>query len=439
MTRQAVSLLWFRRDLRIAEHPALLAAIRSGLPVAAVYVWDSRLQHETENRLQTAFVRECLHGLQTELAAADIPLTILHGSPEDCLPPFARSIGARHIFCHRLYDAASVQRDRVLGVRLLADGITLQHAADGIFPPEAARMQAGNRPFTRFAEYKTAWLSHARQIGQAVQYIDFETLKKQQAALPEKLRRLPNADIALPIPSATNGRTAAEQLIAEWTCRLPEYAAAHTFPAKHTLPPLSPHLGLGSISPRRFFDLAQQCRDKNGLLLLEGLIRREFAQQYAFRPQAVADHLPSADMLAAGQTDLLQRWQSGQTGYPLIDAAMRCLSRSGLMHAALRRLTAQFLLHHLHLPRPSGEAWFARNLLDFDPAVNHANWLLAARADAAPFVLQSHKLDPDGRFIRRHLPELAHLNSHLIHFPAGGGANIDTHGYPPPIPPQNAV
>lgn len=437
---QSVSLLWFRRDLRIAEHPALSAAVRSGLPVVAVYVQNGGQQPETENCLQTAFVRDCLNNLQIKLAALGIPLTVLYGKPEDCLPPFARSIGAQHIFCHRLYDAASVQSDRLLDIRLSADDIAFQRCADGIFPPEAARIQAGNRPFTRFGEYRSAWLEYARQAEPPEKHIDLPLLKKQQAALSAELRGICNTDLLLRSPTCPpkGGKTAAEALTERINC-LPEYAAARAFPAKHTLAPLSPHLSQGSLSPRRLFDLAQQYRNENGFLLLEGLIRREFAQQYAFQPQAVADSLPSADTLSSHQTDLLQRWQNGQTGYPLVDAAMRCLRHRGLIHADLRRLTAEFLLHHLRLPLFSGESWFAQNLLDFDPAVNHANWLIASRTEAVPFTLRSHKLDPDGRFIRRHLPELAHLNSSLIHFPPTAGADIDTHGYPLPIPPQTSV
>lgn len=436
--QQAVSLVWFRRDLRIVGHPALHAAIGSGLPVAAVYVWENRLPHDAANRFQTAFVRECLEDLRQKLAAFDIPLTILHGKPEDCLPPLARSIGAQHIFCHRLYDAASVRSERLLGSRLIGQNSLLHYFSDGPFPPETARMQNGNRPFTRFADYKTAWLEHTRRLPTNNQTIDFNILKQQQTALPPLFRQTAAANTIPPTkPSAQGGETAAETLLADFAARLPDYASAHAFPAKHNLPPLSAHISQGTLPSRRLLDVAQQYGDKNGLLWLDGLIRREFAQQYVFRPHsATADDMPSENRLTAEQAGLLQRWQNGRTGYPLIDAAMRHLFRSGLMHPALRRLTAEFLLHHLRLPQHCGEAWFARNLADYDPAINHANWLLAGETEAAAFAVRSHKLDPDGRFIRRHLPELAHLDNLAVHYPAASGADIDTHGYPPPIPQQ---
>ena len=128
--------------------------------------------------------------------------------------------------------------------------------------------------------------------------------------------------------------------------------------------------------------------------------------------------------------EALMRWQEGRTGVPIIDAAMRALNGGGSLHPALRRLCADFLTGRLNISAAHGEACFAARLTDYEYAVNHHNWRQVGRLNN-PFA-ESLNLDPDGRFIRRHLPELAHLPTSALHAPHLAGSDVETNGYPPP-------
>ena len=159
------------------------------------------------------------------------------------------------------------------------------------------------------------------------------------------------------------------------------------------------------------------------------------------RPEAAAEALRPEyrGIKWPGGQDVLARWQQGQTGFPLIDAAMRSLNATGWLHPVLRAAAAAFLCRILLADWRHGAAWFARCLTDYDPASNTGNWQEAAgvvglfSGAAANPVLQAQQLDPDGTFIRRYVPELAHLPKDVVHAPWLARGSVDTHGYPPPM------
>ena len=186
---------------------------------------------------------------------------------------------------------------------------------------------------------------------------------------------------------------------------------------------MSAYLNAGCLSPRL---LAREGIRYRLDSWTDNLIRRDFFLQLALQhaDDAPADGNPE-------NTRYLALWQQGQTGIPIIDASMRCLYKTGGLHPVLRRLCADFLCHTLRVPRHEGGAWFARQLTDFDAAINQGNWRLAASRHTYPdIVAAAHKTDPDGTFVRRHIPELAHLPAAVIHTPWRAAGSIDTHGYP---------
>ena len=180
--------------------------------------------------------------------------------------------------------------------------------------------------------------------------------------------------------------------------------------------------------------LATEAAGQEADAWLDNLIRRDFYQQLAYHRARIE---PESDAVSATfSDDLTECWRQGKTGFPLIDAAMRSLKSSGWLHPALRSLTAEFLCGILHQPFERGIVWFAAQQTDFDPALNEGNWQTAARnarRRSIDIIQTARRLDPDGTFVRRHIPELAHLPANLVHTPWLASSEIDAHGYPLPV------
>jgi len=311
-----------------------------------------------------------------------------------------------------------------------------------VFARDEVLTQAG-APFSVFTPYKNAWL---RQITPF-----FLSAYPSERDLPERLAPRPEGE-RRPVPTAADlgfeagtldglrlptGCAGAEELLADFLPRLPRYKQARDFPAVKGPSYLSVHLRFGTVSIRRLARLAweqtqSQPHDAEGAATwLSELIWRDFYFQIlahhphvahaSFKPAydaIVWDTGPEADALYAA-------WCEGRTGYPLIDAAMRQLNTTGYMHNRLRMVAASFLVKDLGIDWRRGEAWFARQLNDFDLAANNGGWQWAASTgcDAQPWfrifnpITQSQKFDADARFIERYVPELARLPAALRHAP----------------------
>ena len=242
--------------------------------------------------------------------------------------------------------------------------------------------------------------------------------------------------------AAQGGEAAARRLWAGFLPRLSDYPLHGGFPAKKGVSQLSAHFCFGILSVR------EVCRDiresgQDGAAWLDGPARRAYCRrtvpfsdgllELAMKGGRTALHwLQPPKMIREPDRggEALMRWQEGRTGVPIIDAAMRALNGGGSLHPALRRLCADFLTRRLNISAAHGEACFAARLTDYEYAVNHHNWRQAGRLNN-PFA-ESLNLDPDGRFIRRHLPELAHLPTSALHAPHLAGSDVETNGYPPP-------
>ncbi|QMT41591.1 deoxyribodipyrimidine photo-lyase [Neisseria shayeganii] len=448
----ATTLVWFRRDLRLDDHSALMAAMRAGRPLVGVFVFDRHiLDPLPPDDRRLTFICQCLDDLAAQLAELGMPLHTVHGLPEEVLPELAARCGAAEVVCAEDYEPAAIDRDNRVGARLMAQNCRLLSVCDQVLLPKSTVMNKQGRPYTVFTPYKKAWLALYADIYAGWQPVDIRAdVAALQRGLPEHLRQaaapLRPADLGFAdsVLIQAGGERAAQAAWQRFLPRLGDYAVLRDFPARKGTSGLSPHLRFGTLSVRRLAAAAYADGSEGASVWLSELIWREFFQQFLYHHPEAAEQgfRPEYRALAwENRADDIEAWQAGQTGYPLIDAAMRHLRRSGQMHNRLRMVCASFFCKDLLCDWRIGEAWFARQLLDFDLAANNGGWQWAAGTgcDAQPYfrhfnpLTQSQKFDPEGQFIRRHVPELAHLDARSIHAPWLWADNIDTHGYPPPI------
>lgn len=449
---QSVTLVWLRRDLRIFDNTALQTSIRRGLPVAAAFVFDTGiLDNLSRDDRRIGFIRDSVAELQGALAEKGIPLWVLHGHAEAEIPTLAGRLNAAAVVCAEDYEPAAVARDNRIWRILDADNRELLRVTDQAVFAKADIMNHQGRPYTVFTPYKNAWLqTYAQRYGAWQPADDWAAVAQLQTALPDAARNPPPvpscADLGFsPQPSPfAGGETAAQKQLGRFLTRIADYGLTRDFPVKQGSSNLSPYLRFGLLSPRHLAFLARQADCEGASVWLSELVWREFFMQILFHfPHAATENFRPEyrDLVWENNPLWLERWQNGQTGYPLVDAAMRCLSKTGTLHNRLRMVAACFLTKDLLTDWRHGESWFAAHLMDYDLAANSGNWQWAAGTgcDAQPYfrvfnpVLQSQKYDPDGHFIRRYVPELAHLGKDTIHAPWLAKGSIDTHGYPAPV------
>ena len=448
----ALTLVWLRRDLRLFDNTALQTAIRHGLPVVAVFVFDTAiLQHLPPHDRRLTFIHECVAELQQQLAAHDVPLLVLHGDAQTEIPAFASRIQAARVVCAEDYEPQAIARDAAVAQQLERSGIAWQAVTDQVMLPKSSVMTLQGKPYSVFTPYKKAWLALAAERyahGQPAD--DWAALAQVQTGLPPQWRQIQAmptlADIGFERQTLlqSGGETAAQAALADFMARMHYYADLRDFPANKGVSYLSAHLRFGTLSIRHLVYLARQADNAGAAVWLSELIWREFYQQFLYHhPHVVNESFQVQYRHLAWENNpaWFARWQNGTTGYPIVDAAMRQLSSSGYMHNRLRMVAASFLVKDLLIDWRWGEAWFAQQLLDFDLAANNGGWQWAASTgcDAQPYfrifnpVAQSQKFDANGHFIRRYVPELAHLDSKTIHAPWTAKHPVDTRGYPPPL------
>ncbi|MEP6503385.1 MAG: deoxyribodipyrimidine photo-lyase [Betaproteobacteria bacterium] len=453
------ALVWFRRDLRVADHPALARALREADAVWCVFVLDKAILAGLpwEDR-RMAFIRSSLVDLDTRIAAlaassgsgAAARLIVRHADAADEIPRLAAELAVQAVYTHHDDDPAALARDARVAERLRADGIALHTAKDHVIFERRELMTGAGTPYGVFTPYKNAWLKalHARPelLGAQASDVDGRAL----AAVPAGLRAAWKDGAAVPAldefgfsaraatqqddPGLVPGTQGGEQLLDEFLDRMDDYDAMRDFPAQPGPSHLGIHLRFGTLSIRRLVALAAQRVEggsRGAQTWLSELIWRDFYHQVLFHHPHVVDHAYRADCdtirweQGEDAEEDFAAWCDGRTGYPLVDAGMRQLAATGYMHNRLRMITASFLTKDLGVSWQRGEAWFALHLNDFELASNNGGWQWAASTgcDAQPWfrifnpVTQSERFDLQGAFIRRWVPELRLLGGKAIHAP----------------------
>ncbi len=463
-------LMWFRRDLRASDNAALYHALRSCRRLWCVFVFDRDILDalpRADRRVE--FIRESLVELDAslrELGAqhghAGTGLIVLHDHASKAVPALAQRLGVQAVFANHDDEPAALARDTQVFGDLAHQGVLMRSFKDHvIFERREVLTQAG-QAFGVFTPYKNAWLKALTPFH--LKAYPIERHAATLAPLPESLDHpvptleaigfKPSNLAALPVPTGESG---AQRLFDDFLERIDRYDEARNYPAVKGPSYLSVHLRFGTVSIRALARVAHALQvqgNAGAATWLSELIWRDFYHQIlANFPHVVERSFkPEYDVIrfehGKHAEALFQAWCEGRTGYPLVDAAMAQINQTGYMHNRLRMVVASFLVKDLGIHWQWGERYFAEHLIDFDLAANNGGWQWAASTgcDAQPWfrifnpVTQSEKFDPQGRFIRRYLPQLAALPDAAIHAPwtahavelAGAGIDLGKH-YPPPI------
>lgn len=437
-------LVWFRSDLRLRDNRALHAACRKADEgVHAVFsLCPAQWREHGWGAARGGFVLRSLSGLAGSLAERGIPLHLVRRDRFDEVPAallaLARRQGCDALFLNREYEVNEHRRDRAVRNAFEREGRAVHSFHDQtILPPSAVQTGQGGF-YTVFTPFRRRWIDTwlagdrtpplrlPRRVGPPV---------PEPERLPSSLRALPGPDHA-DLWSA--GEDAARRRLAAFARRsLLDYHERRDLPALDGTSALSPHLAAGTLSPRQCLHAALKANDhhvsggrRGPDTWITELIWREFyrhvlvgfprvSRNRAFREET--ERVPWRH-----DPEGLAAWQEGRTGYPIVDAAMRQLAETGWMHNRLRMVAASFLTKDLLIDWREGEAWFTERLVDADLASNNGGWQWAASTgtDAQPYfrvfnpTTQSKRYDPDGEFLRRHLPELSSLGAPDIHDPS---------------------
>ena len=438
-------LVWLRRDLRVTDNAALFQALKHCQRVHVVFVFDTEILDalpRADRRVE--FIRESLVEVDARLREmAGHPqagLIVRHGVAKDKIVKLAHHLQAQAVFANHDDEPHALDRDIQVRGHLADHGMVLHTYKDHVVMERNEVLTQMNKPFSVFTPYKNAWLKK----------ITSEDLQAYEVApMGQRLAPRPD-DLAHPVPSLTDigfettnlqtlkiptGETGAQALLQDFLTRIDQYEDTRNFPAVKGPSYLSVHLRFGTVSIRQ---LAREAHPRmlagseGASVWLSELIWRDFYVQVLHNFAHVGQgksFKPDYDAIrwehGTHAHKLFDAWCEARTGYPLVDAAMRQINQTGYMHNRLRMVVASFLVKDLGIDWRWGEKYFATHLNDFDLSANNGGWQWASSSgcDAQPYfrifnpISQSEKFDPDGKFIRRYVPELADLPTKSLHAP----------------------
>jgi deoxyribodipyrimidine photo-lyase len=433
------SLLWFRRDLRLADHPALLAAIDAARPngaVLPVFVLDPRLWAPAGGP-RRRFLLDCLAALQSSI---DGTLVLRHGNPVDVLPALVREVGATSV--HISGDAGPYGRRRDAAVDQALGDVPLVRTGSPYAVTPGRVTKSDGSPFKVFSPFARAWRAHGWRAPAAV-----PGTVPWLTGVPTDFP--PPADDLCGVRLPPGGEAAAT---AAWhrfrSERLSGYERARDRPGTDGTSRLSPYLKYGCVHPRTLLaDLASADEDGSAVRrFTDELAWREFYADVVWhRPEssreALDPRMGTIEVDTGPEADAhFAAWAEGRTGYPIVDAGMRQLLGEAYVHNRVRMIVASFLVKDLHLDWRRGARHFLQHLVDGDLASNNHGWQWVAGTgtDASPYyrvfnpTRQGREFDPAGGYVRRWVPELRDIPDRYVHEPWLSPDGPPA-GYPEPI------
>jgi deoxyribodipyrimidine photo-lyase len=434
------SIVWFRNDLRLADNPALAAAVEREGPVVCVFVWAPEEEGDwPPGAASRWWLHHSLKSLDEQLRSHGNRLVVLRGPTLPALQLLIEETGARSVFWTRRYEPAVVRRDAQVYKTLKSAGVEVVHSNSSLlFEPWDVQTGEG-RPYQVFTPFWKACLAKPAPDAPLPSPDRIRELAVSPASIElDELRLLPHIpwdrgfyDVWR--PGEPGAQTDLSRFIAE---QMNDYPRARDIPGEPGTSRLSPRLHFGELSPRQVWPLAHPRNPKSkhenpaapALVFLREIGWREFAHHILHHfPQTVRSPLRERFEKFPWRRDAksLKAWQQGQTGYPIVDAGMRELWATGWMHNRVRMIVGSFLAKDLLISWTAGARWFWDTLVDADLANNTLGWqwIAGCGADAAPYfrifnpISQGEKFDGDGRYVRRWVPEISRLPDAVLQEP----------------------
>lgn len=444
-----MNLFWFRNDLRLDDNPGLEAAIANALqnnvPVRALFV-STPQQWEKHDRapIQNDFAERHVQLLADKLSASGIEFEILEcddfAQQADLIADYCLNNKVSLVYANDELEINEVQRDKAVDAKLNALEIPFKRFESDVVAAKGNVKNKQGEMYRVFTPFKREWLSVVINQGfviaqskQAIEKYKNESEHTKEIESPVKVKFNAAKVDSSQWPLVTELRT---ELVPDFYQKIARYEEDRDFPSINGTSKLSPYLAIGAVSPKRL--VYQLMHNVPNILdnqnvaefaWLNQIIWRDFYRHLLFHYPELCKHKNFNSKYDAlnwpNNPFLYKAWTEGKTGYPIVDAAMRQLVQTGWMHNRLRMIVASFLTKHLLIDWRIGEAFFAKHLIDYDLANNNGGWQWAAGTgcDAQPYfrifnpITQSQKFDPEGKFIRKFLPELNSFSNKDIHFP----------------------
>ena len=406
MIKEEVSVFWFRRDLRLEDNCALFHALNSEYPVLPLFIFDEAILNELPTiDPRVNFIYETLANINNELAKFDASLYVNKGNPVEIWAAIFEEFNVKNVFFNKDYEPYAKERDEKIKQICHENNVECFTFKDQVIFDEAEIVKADGLPYSVYTPYKNKWLEKY-QANTPVEYKS-ETLKehffKSSFAFPS-LNKIGFVESNIKV------------LPSNAEC-IKKYQNIRDIPSVETSN-ASVYLRFGTISVRKLVDYA----NKTNQIYLSELIWREFFMQILFHyPKVVNENFKSKYNFIPWRNNEAEfkLWCEGKTGYPIVDAGMQQLNKTGTMHNRVRMITASFLCKHLLIDWRWGEAYFAEKLLDFELSSNNGNWQWVAGTgcDSAPYfrvfnpTTQQQKFDPEFKYIKKWIPDFT--NSYI--------------------------
>ena len=402
---EKVTIFWFRRDLRLEDNTALHYALKESKPVLPIFIFDRNILDKLEDKddARVTFLKQSLETVNTKLKAIGSGLKTFYGTPEEAYNELIERYDITAVLTNRDYEPYANQRDEKIGTLLKYKGIGFYTFKDHVIYEKEEIVSGSGGFYKVFTPYSKAWLAKYKEAKPAEygDHLQSKNWLQHNKSKVHSLEEMGFESTGMDLPSIH----VKNELIKH-------YAEKRNIPSIKGTSRLGIHLRFGTLSIRK---LASKAAELSSTFLNE-LIWRDFYAMILANNQHVADQSFKAQYDAIPwrkDEENFEKWCKGKTGYPIVDAGMRQLNKTGFMHNRVRMISASFLTKHLLIDWRWGEAYFAKKLLDFDLASNNGGWQWAAGTgtDAQPYFRvfnpqsQTEKFDPELKYIKKWVPE----------------------------------
>ena len=401
-----VSIFWFRRDLRLDDNAGLKAALSDDHPVVPIFIFDTEiLDSLPEDDARVTFIFENLQKMRDQLQNEhDSSIAMYHGTPEKVFKQILKEFEVKKVFTNRDYEPYAKERDEEIKKLLEDNNVEFKDFKDQVIYESGEVLKSDGDPYIVYTPYKNTWMDQFKdkelEFHYTSRYTDNYIKNSRLPNLSLSDMGFKKSSIEVPDYKVTPGL-------------IKDYEKKRNFPGTDATSHLGPHLRFGTVSVRQMIRDADKEKNKT---FLEELVWREFFMQVLEHyPNTVTDSFRKKydKVKWRNNKSEFKKWKEGKTGYPLVDAGMRQLNKTGFMHNRVRMVVGSFLCKHLLIDWRWGEAYFAEKLLDYEMSSNVGNWQWVAGSgvDAAPYfrifnpTTQIEKFDKDKKYIKKWVEE----------------------------------